>query len=95
VTALTAKLTTWWRSREGDLDDVWPFLLIANVLYLFRIGAAPLWYDEAASAWFAQIPLARMIIGTASDTHPPLYYLLLSPSAICTTGRPSRCACPR
>jgi len=79
VTAITAKLTNWWRSREDDLGDVWPFLLVADALYLFRIGAAPLWYDEAASAWFAQVPLANMIIGTASDTHPPLYYLLLSP----------------
>jgi len=79
VTTLTAKLTSWWRSREDDLGDVWPFLLVADALYLFRIGAAPLWYDEAASAWFAQVPLANMIIGTASDTHPPLYYLLLSP----------------
>jgi len=79
VTALTAKLTTWWRSRDDDLDDVWPFLLVANVLYLLRLGNAPLWYDEANSAWFAELPLARMIAGTAADTHPPLYYLLLVP----------------
>lgn len=72
-------ITAWWRSREENLDDVWPFMLVAAVLYLFRLGAAPLWYDEAATALFAQIPLAKMIIGTASDTHPPLYYLLLAP----------------
>ena len=76
---MTAKLATWWRSRADDLGDVWPFLLVANALYLFRIGAAPLWYDEAASHWIAGLPLARLIAATAGDTHPPLYYLLLAP----------------
>jgi len=79
VTALAAKLTTWWRSREDDLGDVWPFLFVANVLYLFLLGNAPLWYDEANSAWFVELPLTRMVAAIAGDTHPPLYYLLLVP----------------
>jgi uncharacterized membrane protein len=35
---------------------------------------APLWYDEAFTAWLSQIPLSNMILATAGDTHPPLYY---------------------
>ena len=79
MSAITARLSVWWRSREDDLDDVWPFLFAASLLYVFRLGSAPLWYDEAASHWFAGLPLARMIVATAGDTHPPLYYLLLAP----------------
>ena len=78
VTAIATRLSEWWKSHDDDLGDVWPFLLVANVLYLFLLGVAPLWYDEANSYWFAQMPFARMIAATAGDTHPPLYYLLLS-----------------
>lgn len=80
---LSARLHRWsqrWAPAAivipGD-GDVWPFVLVGLVLYVLRLGAAPLWYDEAVSEWMAELPLARMISATAADTHPPLYYALL------------------
>jgi hypothetical protein len=38
---------------------------------------ASLWYDEAFSAWLAQLPLKRLLVATLGDVHPPLYYFAL------------------
>lgn len=54
------------------------FVLCAEWRLLF-IDAAPLWYDEAGSAWMASLPLARLLEATAADVHPPLQMLLISP----------------
>jgi hypothetical protein len=51
-------------------------LAAAALLYLWQIGLAPLWYDEAGTAWMASLPLPRLLAATAADTHPPLYFLL-------------------
>jgi len=48
----------------------------ATALRLWHIDAA-LWYDEAFSAWLAQLPLRSLILATVGDVHPPGYYLLL------------------
>jgi uncharacterized membrane protein len=50
--------------------------LAALGLRLWRLDAA-LWYDEAFSAWLAQLPLERLLTATLGDVHPPTYYLLL------------------
>lgn len=57
-------------------------LLIALVLAAFglrltALGAPPVWWDEAWSAWVAQQPLALTTELTARDVHPPLYQWLL------------------
>jgi len=39
--------------------------------------AAALWYDEAFSAWLAQLPLQKLFEAAWGDVHPPGYYLLL------------------
>lgn len=80
IQSISTWLHRWQPSAivRDDDGDVWPFLLIGAVLYVLRLGAAPLWYDEAVSQWMAELPFARMIMATAGDTHPPLYYALLS-----------------
>lgn len=73
---------TPWRIAlvEAIEEGLYPGLplVVAAVLYSMQLGAAPLWYDEAGSAWMAELPLSRLIAATAGDTHPPLYFLLLS-----------------
>lgn len=55
----------------------WSIFTLGVVLRLVDLGHAELWYDEAFSAWVASLPVDRLIITVAGDTHPPLYYLLL------------------
>lgn len=37
----------------------------------------PLWRDEAFTVILARLPVRQLLIGTAQDSNPPLYYLLL------------------
>ena len=52
-------------------------LLLAAALRWERITAQSLWNDEGNSARLSERSLELIIAGTASDIHPPLYYLLL------------------
>lgn len=52
------------------------FFLVPLGLRLFRIGAAPLWYDEAFTAVLARLPFHRMLAATMGDVHPPLWYAI-------------------
>ncbi len=52
-------------------------LLLGLILRLIRIGGRDIWYDDAFSIFLARQPADRIISGTAADTMPPLYYLLL------------------
>ncbi len=52
-------------------------LLLAFGLRFHRLAAQSFWNDEGNSARLSERPLALIIEGTASDIHPPLYYLLL------------------
>ena len=56
---------------------VWLLLALALALRLWLIADKNLWLDESVSWQFASGSLANLIHGTASDIHPPLYYLLL------------------
>ncbi|MBI4496864.1 MAG: glycosyltransferase family 39 protein [Chloroflexi bacterium] len=51
--------------------------LLGFGLRVFRLGEQSLWYDEAFSVLLAVRPLPSIVAGTALDTMPPLYYLLL------------------
>lgn len=51
-------------------------ILIGAILRLARLGAQDLWYDEAATAWFARLPLSNLVQAVAGDVHPPLWYLI-------------------
>jgi len=44
---------------------------------LVGLQARPIWYDEAFSMLLAARPLPDVLKGTAADTMPPLYYMLL------------------
>jgi uncharacterized membrane protein len=52
-------------------------LLLAAVLRFQLLDAQSFWNDEGNSARLSERSLSLIIEGTASDVHPPLYYLLL------------------
>ncbi len=55
---------------------VW-LLLLGFALFLYRLDAQSLWYDEAVSARLASMSLPALVRWTAQDIQPPLYYMLL------------------
>ena len=52
-------------------------LLLAFGLRFYRLDAQSFWNDEGNSARLSERSVALIIEGTASDVHPPLYYLIL------------------
>ncbi len=52
-------------------------LLLAFGLRFHKLGHQSFWNDEGNSARLSERPLDKIIEGTASDVHPPLYYLAL------------------
>lgn len=52
-------------------------LLLALSLRIYRLDSESLWIDEAYSIRLALQPIPNLILGTANDQHPPLYYLIL------------------
>ena len=73
--------------RESAQANVWtnwlPLIIAILILWLaaglrfYRLDAQSLWNDEGNSARLSERPLSLIIEGTASDIHPPLYYILL------------------
>lgn len=53
------------------------FLLLGWALRLFQITRNSFWVDEGFSVFLASHNIKEIIIGTAMDQHPPLYYILL------------------
>jgi mannosyltransferase len=68
----------------GRLGAVLP-ILVGAALRLARLGAQDLWYDEAATAWFARLPLPALMQAVAGDVHPPAWYLV-EKAAVCFLG---------
>ena len=52
-------------------------LLLAFGLRFHKLGSQSFWNDEGNSARLSERTLDKIIEGTASDVHPPLYYLAL------------------
>ncbi len=52
-------------------------LWLATALNFHSLGRQSFWNDEGNSARLSERSLPLIISGTASDIHPPLYYLLL------------------
>lgn len=52
-------------------------LLLATALRFYLLDAQSFWNDEGNSARLSERSLRLIIEGTASDIHPPFYYLLL------------------
>lgn len=53
--------------------------IVAGILRLGFLWAAPLWYDENFSLILSRLPFAQMWTAMLGDVHPPLYYLLIWP----------------
>jgi hypothetical protein len=52
-------------------------LLLATALRFHKLDAQSFWNDEGNSARLSERSLALIVEGTASDVHPPLYYVIL------------------
>jgi len=52
-------------------------LLLAAGLRFYRLDAQSFWNDEGNSARLSERTIPLILEGTASDIHPPLYYLML------------------
>lgn len=52
-------------------------LLLGWALRLFQITGNSFWVDEGFSVYLASHNIGEIIVGTAMDQHPPLYYVLL------------------
>ena len=53
-------------------------LAIAAFLRLYRLGSESIWLDEAFSVLVSKAsPISIVKLTATSETHPPLYYLLL------------------
>lgn len=66
------------RQRTNWQHFLWiTILLLAFGLRLYRLNAQSFWNDEGNSARLSERTISAIIEGTASDIHPPLYYLIL------------------
>lgn len=52
-------------------------LAVALAVRLFRLTWPGIWSDEGFSIFLARSPLPDLVLGTANDLHPPLFYSLL------------------
>lgn len=50
---------------------------LALFLRLFDLGLARFWYDESFTALLTRLDIPHLVLATAGDTHPPLYYLVV------------------
>ena len=63
--------------RHRLLAAVVVLLLLSAALRFHRLGAQSFWNDEGNSARLSERAIPAILEGTASDIHPPLYYVLL------------------
>jgi mannosyltransferase len=63
--------------RRSTLWLLMAILLLATALRFHRLDAQSFWNDEGNSARLSERSIPLILAGTASDVHPPLYYLLL------------------
>lgn len=70
----------FWRQSDRAQLIYWLTIglwVAAIALRLFQLGAAQYWYDEAGTVLMARLPLLQVVRATATDTHPPLYFLIV------------------
>ena len=63
--------------RAAVVLSVVALLWLATGLRFYRLDAQSFWNDEGNSARLSERSIALIVEGTASDVHPPLYYLVL------------------
>jgi len=73
IGALIFVLIFIWIERRWE-TNITEELIFAFLLRLPNIFMERLWYDEATTAAFAQVPI-NQIWALGGDTHPPLFYL--------------------
>ncbi len=66
-----------WLARLVPLAITLLILWMATGLRFYQIDSQSFWNDEGNSARLSERSLELIIEGTASDIHPPLYYVLL------------------
>lgn len=62
---------THWRAV------IWIYALVMFGLYFIRIFENSFWGDEGFTIKLAKMSVAEMMMTTANDVHPPLYYLIM------------------
>jgi uncharacterized membrane protein len=65
------------KTRLSDEYALLLLMLAGLALRLIYLGGPEFWYDEAFTVLLTRLPFDRMMLATAGDTHPPLYYLLM------------------
>jgi 4-amino-4-deoxy-L-arabinose transferase-like glycosyltransferase len=70
-------LTELHCTKHRPYVEILGILLLAFALRLIALGSREIWYDDAFSIFLARRDLSAIADGTAADTMPPLYYLLL------------------
>jgi 4-amino-4-deoxy-L-arabinose transferase-like glycosyltransferase len=65
------------RGLAGRYFPLVGILAVALAVRLFRLTWPGIWSDEGFSIFLARSPLPDLVLGTANDLHPPLFYLLL------------------
>lgn len=63
--------------RRDILPAIILILVLATFLRFHLLGNQSFWNDEGNSARLSERSITAIIEGTASDVHPPLYYLML------------------
>lgn len=71
----------FFKKNDPDRARYWPFwvimLVLSIVMTFTNIASDAPWYDESYSIATAAHPMGEMISLIATDSHPPLYYVLL------------------
>lgn len=69
--------TSRWEFRSIPISVTILILWLAAGLRFYQLDKQSFWNDEGNSARLSERSLDLIIEGTASDIHPPLYYILL------------------
>ncbi len=64
-------------TRRREFALVGAITVLGAALRLYQIGTQSLWLDELFSVFLARRDWYAIMLGTAQDTMPPLYYFLL------------------
>src|SRR6266699_1987242 len=68
----------WGKYQTGTQQLALIGICLAGVLIRgYRLSARSFWFDEAFSWRLIEFPLWDMVVRTARDNHPPLYFLVL------------------
>lgn len=74
-----AAVQPWRGGAFAAVSNLWvaAALITALALRLFRLGDAPLWFDETVTAEWVRASWSVLLHDVLRDNHPPLYFLLL------------------